>query len=148
MKKQLTLLICWGLLFSSCVPGGTGDQKRKVDSLTESTSGGSTGSDGSSGSGGSGDSAIPTSDNSIINTLSGGAQDLRHIIDPYDGTYKTKVTIPKNYSGLLYLSGLNFSSLKDKIVSARFRFGQEREEVVIEGVIGRVEGAGIPPLSK
>jgi hypothetical protein len=143
MRKQLTLLICWGLFFSSCVPGGAGDQKRKISSLTDSISGGTTGS-GSDDSGGKG--AAPGSEDSIINTItSGGKQELRHIIDPFDGTYKTKVTIPKNYSGKLHLSGLNFSSLKDRIISARFRFGQEREEVVIEGVIGRVEGGGITP---
>ena len=66
--------------------------------------------------------------------------DIQHIVDPFDGTYKTKVTIPKNYKGLLYLSGLNISALTDKIVSVRFRFGREGGEVIIPASIGRAPG--------
>ncbi len=72
--------------------------------------------------------------------LEGGIADLRHIIDPFSGTYKTKVTIPKNYKGFLYLSGLNISGLTDKLVSVRFRFGREREEIVIPATIGVATG--------
>lgn len=141
-KSLMTLMISWALIFTSCVPAG-GDQKRKVSTSPGTVDGGNTGSVGSGGGGGNN---ATSGDNGIISTLTnGGKQDLRHIIDPYDGTYKTKVTIPKNYSGILYLSGLNFSSLRDKVVSARFRFGQEKEEVIVEGLIGRVEGGGITP---
>lgn len=72
--------------------------------------------------------------------LEGGVADLRHIIDPFSGTYKTKVTIPKNYKGFLYLSGLNIAGLSDKLVSVRFRFGREREEIVIPATIGVASG--------
>jgi hypothetical protein len=69
--------------------------------------------------------------------------ELRHLVDPLDGTYSTKVTIPKNFSGLLYLSGLNVSSMRDKLVSVRFYFGQAREPVTVPAVISR--GPGITP---
>lgn len=72
--------------------------------------------------------------------LENGRAELRHIVDPFSGTYKTKVTIPKNYKGMLYLSGLNITSLNDRLISVRFRFGREREEVIIQAAIGRAPG--------
>ena len=88
-------------------------------------------------------SAGPT-DGSIENPtneiLQKGKQEIRHIIDPFDGTYKTKVSLPKNFQGLLSISGLNITSLKNKLTSVRFRFGREREEVIIPASIGRAPG--------
>lgn len=69
--------------------------------------------------------------------------ELRHLVDPQDGGYSTKVTIPKNFSGYLYLSGLNVSNLSDKFISVRFRFGQAMEPITIPAVIAR--GPGIIP---
>jgi hypothetical protein len=69
-----------------------------------------------------------------------GEAELRHIVDPFDGTYKTKVTVPKNLTGYLYLSGLNIRSLRNKIVHARFNFGREYESIVIPATIGRASG--------
>lgn len=69
-----------------------------------------------------------------------GEPELRHIVDPLDSAYKTKVTIPKNFSGYLYLSGVNIKALKNKIVHARFNFGREYESVVIPATIGRASG--------
>lgn len=75
--------------------------------------------------------------------LENGKSELRHIVDPFTGSYKTKVTIPKNFKGLLYLSGLNITGLNDKIISVRFRLGREREEIIVPATIGR--GSGITP---
>lgn len=69
--------------------------------------------------------------------------ELRHLVDPQDGGYATKVTIPKNFSGYLYVSGLNVSNLSDKFISVRFRFGQAMEPITIPAVVAR--GPGIIP---
>ena len=66
--------------------------------------------------------------------------ELRHLVDPGDGTYKTKVTIPKNFSSTLYISGLNVTSLSDRLITVRFRFGREQEKIDIPAVIGRAPG--------
>jgi len=72
--------------------------------------------------------------------LENGISELSHLVDPITGTYSTKVTIPKNFSGLLYISGLNLSSLTDKILYVRFRFGRELSAVTIQATIGRAPG--------
>ncbi|OFZ51529.1 MAG: hypothetical protein A2381_12645 [Bdellovibrionales bacterium RIFOXYB1_FULL_37_110] len=68
---------------------------------------------------------------------------LNGIVDPTDGSYKTKISLPKNYNGWLYLSGLNLFTLKDKIVYVRFRFGTELSSVTMQGLIAK--GSGITP---
>lgn len=49
---------------------------------------------------------------------------LHHIIDPFDGSYRYKVTIPKTYRGELYFSGPNLSSLNDSQLEVSISFGQ------------------------
>lgn len=75
--------------------------------------------------------------------LSQGKSEIRFIVNPFSGTYKNKVTIPKNFTGELYLSGLNLTALKDRIIEVRFNFGRELEPVVIPATITR--GSGITP---
>ena len=62
---------------------------------------------------------------------------LRWIVDPSDKASKKKVSIPRNYNGLLYLRGLNISSLRSKLIFARFHFGRELEIVDIPAIIAR-----------
>ncbi len=69
--------------------------------------------------------------------------ELRFIVDPVDGTYAKKVTIPKNFSGILYISGLNISSLFDRHIGVRFRFGQSLEPIIMEATPAR--GSGLTP---
>ncbi|WP_127715730.1 hypothetical protein [Halobacteriovorax sp. HLS] len=127
------------LVLSSCVgEGGVSKKSRfSVNNSTDSvTSGGSgSGSDGATALPGGG-SGIGEGENSTIGTQ----VELMHLVDPFDGTYKKKLTLPKNFTGLLYLSGLNISSLSDKIVYARFVFGKDYEPVTIQGTIGRAPG--------
>jgi hypothetical protein len=124
----------FSLLMTSCVP--TRDVSSRRSSTARSTDNGSGPGSGNGQGAVPGDGGISAGDEELIN----GRAELRHIVDPFDGTYKTKVTIPKNFTGLLYLSGLNFTSLAGKLVSARFRFGRELEPVVIQGTIGRAPG--------
>ena len=141
MRKTVTLihslLIVGIFLLNSCVQNG-GVRSARKGSTSEVG-----GSDGGSGSGGSGNGAGPGDGGNLggdDDLFDAGKQELRHIVDPFDGTYKTKVTIPKNFKGMLYLSGLNITSLNSKLVQVRFRFGREKEEVIVPASIGRAPG--------
>ena len=82
--------------------------------------------------------------NDIISNINeNGSVALRSIIDPQLGSYRDRATIPKNYNGYLYLAGLNITSLRNRFVKVRFKFGRFHEPVIIEGTIG--QGEGITP---
>ncbi|MFN8369313.1 MAG: hypothetical protein U0T83_01675 [Bacteriovoracaceae bacterium] len=66
--------------------------------------------------------------------------EIRNLVDPFTGAYVSKLTLPKNYSGKLYLGGLNITSLANKLVSVRFKFGRELEPITIPATIGRAPG--------
>ena len=76
----------------------------------------------------------------LDNIIHRGKVELRHIVDPFTGTYKTKVTLPKNFKGSLYLSGLNVSSLSRHLLSVRFYFGRELGIVEVPATVGRAPG--------
>ncbi len=128
----LTFLLMLVVVLSSCVQG-TGTRKstsKSGSNLTGSGSGSGTGSGslpngGTIGSGG---------------TLQSVKVELSHLVDPFEGTYKKKLTIPKNFKGNLYLAGLNVSALADKIVKVRFNFGLDRQSVVLNATVGRAPG--------
>jgi len=69
-----------------------------------------------------------------------GRADLRHFVDPFDGTYKTKITVPKNLAGLLYISGINVSGLSERLIRVRFNFGREYEPIDVPATVGRAPG--------
>ncbi len=73
--------------------------------------------------------------------------ELTNFVDPSTSNYVTKLTLPKNFIGYLYLSGLNITSLSKYHVIARFRFGREQQPIDIETSIGRVSGV-IPNSDK
>jgi len=56
------------------------------------------------------------------------------------GTYVRKLTLPKNYQGLLYLGGLNINSLSGRFVKVRFTFGVSREQVTVPATVARAPG--------
>jgi hypothetical protein len=123
-----------GVFASACMDSGGGARSSRSSANSKTQTGGS-------GSGGSG--SAPTNGgigSDLDDILANGRAELRHVVDPFDGTYKTKVTIPKNFTGLLYLSGLNVTSLSDRLVSVRFRFGREMEEIIIPATVGRAPG--------
>ncbi len=66
--------------------------------------------------------------------------EVRNLVDPYTGSYVSKLSLPKNYAGKLYLGGLNITSLASKLVSVRFKFGRELEPVTIPATVGRAPG--------
>ena len=69
-----------------------------------------------------------------------GRSDLRHFVDPFEGTYKTKITVPKNLAGLLYISGINISGLSERLIRVRFNFGLEYEPIDVPATVGRAPG--------
>ena len=46
--------------------------------------------------------------------------ELTHFVDPFDGSYTRKLSLPKNYDGELYIAGLNIGTLADKNLKVRF----------------------------
>ena len=72
---------------------------------------------------------------------------LDFIVDPFDKKEKSKVSIPRNYNKLLYLTGINLFSLTNRLIFVRFRFGREMSEIVIPGTIARSSGM-IPATDK
>lgn len=75
--------------------------------------------------------------------------ELRHIIEPKvddnseGGSYKRKLTIPKNYDGLLYLAGVNITTLNSQNVKVRFNFGRNSSPITLQATVDT--GAGITP---
>lgn len=65
---------------------------------------------------------------------------LQRVVDPADGSYVSKVTLPRNFDGILSLGGLNVSSLADRLVKVRFRFGRGLAPVVLDASVGRRDG--------
>ncbi|MDO9183753.1 MAG: hypothetical protein Q7U04_15165 [Bacteriovorax sp.] len=125
------LSICLSL--NSCVQGaGTARKLTSKSGLTSSTDTG--------GSSGTGSGAVGT-DTSTPNTSNFTQRvELSHLVDPFDGTYKKKLTIPKNFKGNLYLAGLNVASLTSKLVSVRFNFGADKQPIVLTATVARAPG--------
>lgn len=99
---------------------------------------------------GSGNSVVPTDGSLDVTTEEvDPLVEIRHLVEPKidddddGGTYTRKLTIPKNYSGLLYLAGINVNTLKDKNVKVRFRFGMTREPITVPATIS--QAAGLTP---
>lgn len=99
------------------------------------------------GSGGSGTGSVIDSDDVVAEDVV--KVEIRHLIEPKiddsgdGGEYKRKMTIPKNYNGLLYLAGINVSSLASKNIKVRFRFGKGLSPKDINATI--TTAAGLTP---
>lgn len=72
--------------------------------------------------------------------------EIRHLIEPKvdddsdAGDYKRKLTIPKNYNGLLYIAGINISTLNSQSVSVRFKFGVDSLPITIPATVSTAKG--------
>ncbi len=87
--------------------------------------------------------------------------EIRHLIEPnlsFDPTYQTgtglasggsyvrKLTLPKNFSGKLYVAGINVGTLSDRIVRVKFKWGANRKAIPEEGIPATiVQAPGITP---
>lgn len=132
MARLLNLSVLMGfLILSSCV------QNSGVRSKTATSGSSLTGSKNT----GSGTGSLPN--NTSVGTgdsLQSIKVELSHLVDPFDGTYKKKVSIPKNYKGNLYLAGLNISALQDKLIKVRFNFGTDNQSVTLNATVARAPG--------
>ncbi len=118
-------IIIWAIVLLSCVQP-TGNKPHTLTSDSKLA----------------GDGTLPTKPiETILNTsILTPRVELSHLIDPFDGTYKKKLTIPKNFKGNLYLAGLNISALTNKIISVRFNFGVDRQSVTLKATVARAPG--------
>ena len=69
-----------------------------------------------------------------------GKAKIWHIVDPFSGESKPKVSIPKNYRGRLLLGGLNITSLSPHLITVRFIFGREMGMVDVPATVGDSPG--------
>jgi len=80
------------------------------------------------------------------NAIAVAKVEIRHLVEPkiddnHDGgAYLRKLTLPKNYDGYLYVAGLNISTLADRNVSVRFKFGQNRSPITIPATVSTAPG--------
>jgi len=90
---------------------------------------------------GNNNASFSSSDTTLLDSiLTNGKADLRNLINPFDGTFTKKITIPKNFIGYLYISGINITSLSSRVVSVRFHFGREMEAITVPATIGKAPG--------
>ncbi|RLA65565.1 MAG: hypothetical protein DRQ88_02050 [Epsilonproteobacteria bacterium] len=75
------------------------------------------------------------------------AIELRNFIDPIDGTYQTKLSLPKNFGGTLFIAGINITQLNNKLVKVRFRFGRELEPVDVNATVGGTTDGVTPQVA-
>ena len=118
LKIQLTFIICALIQLSSCVENQSLSEHRR----TSSSSVKKTDSDAENSSKGTASNAVSSADSSSSESITDiilehGKAELMHLVDPVEGKFYKKVTIPKNYAGYFYLSGLNITSLSSRIVS-------------------------------
>ncbi|MCO4752871.1 MAG: hypothetical protein KC478_00245 [Bacteriovoracaceae bacterium] len=134
MKKILLFTLFF--TFASCEDIAS---NRQVASLSDDV----TGTVG----GGTGNGAVP-GDGSLDSEaeLVEAKVEIRHLIEPKvddssdGGTYQRKLTLPKNYDGHLYLAGINVSTLSDKNLKVRFKFGLDASPIDIPATISTAPG--------
>jgi hypothetical protein len=134
--SQLLILLT-AIVLVSCVQKAGSRRNSAGNAVTSGRGGESAGGGSVPGQGANASGDSETTDSS---TELRGEPLLRHMVDPFEGTYTTKLTVPKNYAGYFYLSGLNIASLSDRLVSVRFNFGIDMEPVVVPATIGRASG--------
>jgi hypothetical protein len=133
----VNLILILSIILSSCVQN-SGLRGRSLSSVSTGKITGGTNA-------GGGNAAVPTGESAVPGigtgtTVMSQMVELSHFVDPFDGSYKKKLTLPKNFKGNLYLSGLNVSSLASKLIKVRFNFGRERQAVVLDATLARAPG--------
>jgi hypothetical protein len=147
MKLFRVLSIITLLLLGSCMQAGTSARKfsQTEDTITGGEDGDRAPASETDGDGARSGNGNINDGNNNTDEFTNGKAELRHFIDPFDGTFKTKLTLPKNFTGLLHLSGLNITSLNESHVVVRFNFGREYEPIEVPATVGRVKEGGMTP---
>ncbi|MDA8793710.1 hypothetical protein N9N67_10705 [Bacteriovoracaceae bacterium] len=142
---SIYLLVVFGLLASSCNPGS----RQRLDPSDSQTSE----TDLTSTNPGGGKNALPgeggiTQDPEELPPK----VEIRHLIEPKlsdddgGGAYVRKLTLPKNYSGFFYLAGINVSTLTERNVWVRFKFGRQEGIIEVPATVSTAPGI-IPTTS-
>ena len=127
-----SILLSLTLVISSCVPSTNGRSRSLSSTSNKISNGGQTPPNSNS--------AVGSDSNTSSGALFSQKIELSHLVDPFDGTYKKKLTLPKNFKGNLYIAGLNISALINKIIYVRFNFGVEKQSIVLNTTIARAPG--------
>lgn len=79
--------------------------------------------------------------------------ELRHLIEPKvdnisdSGTFRSKLTIPKNFNGFLYIAGLNIQTLAAQNLQVRFNFGINSHPETVQATIATATPGGLTESS-
>ncbi len=138
IKISVTFLFFAIFILSSCVGDVGGERTSKTKSNTKENKS-ANGNDGSVDGKNSFKDLDTTTDTTTV-TLAKGVAEIRHVIDPFDGSFQSKLTIPRNFKGNFYVSGLNMASLNEKFVYVKFNFGRDYEPVKLVATVGRAPG--------
>ncbi len=125
----------------SCVQSPSKIRKDMVQPSTDSSGDGDGSGHGSTNPDTDGD--IDQSDTDLDTSKS--SVEIRWFVDPFDGTYQSKLTLPKNFEGILYLSVLNAPSLSDAFVDVRFNFGLNSSPITVPATAAKAINGGITP---
>jgi hypothetical protein len=137
--KGTIFLLLFAWIFTACEDVPSNRRFSTVDPL----SGGGNGTT----NGGGGNYVTPIDDalnNAII--VEAPTVEIRHLIEPKvdssgpGGVYLKKLTMPKNYNGLLYLAGINVNTLSSKNIKVRFRFGVDSVPIDIPATVSTASG--------
>jgi hypothetical protein len=136
MKSHVFILALFFVLTSCLNQDGPRSGALKSKSASKINAGQKSGEQGA----GPQDTGIGNTDNTSDNIQQ---VELRHFINPFDGSYTPKLTLPKNYQGSFYIAGLNLTSLNEKFLYVRFYFGKERAALTLPATLGRADGLTI-----
>lgn len=146
IKKFISQMLVMVFILSGCLSSDIPSANRAA--LNNGTTTGGLGSVTNGNGAGSGSDTISDSDMAP-------KVEIRHLIEPnlstdttYNsgtgtaggGSYVRKLTLPKNFGGRLYLAGINIGTLSSRFVKVRFKFGLNKEAVVIPATVAQAPG--------
>lgn len=131
--KNLSLLVVLGLALASCMQAGDGKRASSKSSQVVNPGGGSN-------SGGNSGSLPDSSTDGSGSTLLSLKVEILHLVDPFTGTYKKKITIPKNYKGELNLAMTNIAAVQDKLLRVRIFNGHDLQPLDLAATVNRAPG--------
>ena len=141
--RKICFLIFMSAFLVSCMEAPSGQRLpsnvKDNDSLTPGSGGGS-GAVGSDDSLGGDGEAIPK-------------VEIRHLIEPKvdnissSGSYKRKLTIPKNFDNFLYVAGINVQTLASKNLKVRFNFGLNSAPIEVQATLATATPNGLTSSS-
>lgn len=137
-KKTIAHLLTLSFMLTGCMSSDVPTKSSRAATMP-GTTGGSTGG-----------TTIDTLESNVLPKV-----EIRHMIEPNlitdttyssgtgyagGGSYVRKLTLPKNFQGRLYVAGINIGTLADRHVKVRFKFGVNREPVVIPATVSTAPG--------